>query len=160
MGEVASTAGVSKALVLYHFHDKDTLLRALVEDVGAATTDRARAASTASSAAHVLDDYWEWLAAELDRGDIRILLSLAEYDSDAVREASRRVARMRRELAGAHVALVFARLGLTPRVPAALVADSAMAFIDGLAVARALEPERNPRPAFDVFWLALLTLVE
>lgn len=160
MGEVASTAGVSKALVLYHFHDKDTLLRALVEDVGAATTDRARAASTVSSTAHALDEYWEWLAAELERGDIRILLSLAEYDSDAVREASRRVARMRRELTGAQVALVFARLGLTPRVPAALVADSAMAFIDGLAVARALEPERNPRPAFDVFWLALLTLVE
>jgi hypothetical protein len=77
-----------------------------------------------------------------------------------VRDVSRRIARMRRELAAEHIAAIFGRLGLAPRVPGAFVAETVMAFIDGLAVARALEPERNPRPAFDVLWLALLTLVE
>lgn len=160
MGDVARTAGVSKALVLYHFHDKDSLLRALVEHIGAATIERARHALVESRGAHALDEYWTWLSAELQRGDLRILVSLAEYDSDAVREASRRVAGARREIAGEHVALIFTRLGLAPRVPAALIADTIVAFVDGLAVTQSLNPERNPRPAFDVLWLALLTLVE
>jgi hypothetical protein len=35
-----------------------------------------------------------------------------------------------------------------------------LAFIDGLVALAALEREWNPRPAFDVLWLALLTLAE
>ena len=77
MGEVASAAGVSKALVLYHFHDKDTLLRALVEEVGRTTLERTRAAIATSGREHALDEYWAWLASELARGDIRVLVSLA-----------------------------------------------------------------------------------
>jgi AcrR family transcriptional regulator len=160
MGEVAAAAGVSKALVLYHFHDKDSLLRALVEDVGRATLDRARGAIAAAGREHALDEYWTWLSSELERGDIRILVSLAEYDSESVREAARVVSAGRRELAGEQVALIFSRLGLTPRVPPTLVADTVTAFVDGLAVATSLEPDRNSRLAFDVLWLALLTLVE
>lgn len=160
MGDVAASAGVSKALVHYHFHDKDSLLRALVEDVGFAVLQRARDAMRSESDTHALDGYWAWLADELRAGDLRILISLAEHDSDRVRVASRRVADQRRELAADHVGLVFSRLGLNPRVPAALVADTALAFIDGLAVVHALDPQRDPRPAFDVLWLALLTLAE
>lgn len=160
MGDVASAAGVSKALVHYHFRDKDSLLHALVEDVGFAALSRAREAMARESDAHALDVYWAWLENELRVGDVSILLSLAEYDSDRVRAASRRVAAQRRELATEHVALVFARLGLSPRVPSALVADTVLAFVDGLAAAHALEPERDPRPAFDVLWLALLSLAE
>ena len=75
-------------------------------------------------------------------------------------EASRIVFASRRELAGQQVALIFSRLELTPRVPETLVADTVMAFVDGLAVTQSLESDRNPRLAFDVLWLALLTLVE
>jgi hypothetical protein len=35
-----------------------------------------------------------------------------------------------------------------------------VAFIDGLAAGYALDSDRDPRPAFDVLWLALLTLAE
>ena len=160
MGDVAASAGVSKALVHYHFHDKDTLLRALVEDVGRDVLARERAALSRESDAHALDSYWAWLSDELTRGDVRILASLAEYDSEPVRAASRDVAEQRRALTTDHAGAVFSRLGLTPRVPPALLANTLLAFVDGLAVAHALEPERDPRPAFDVLWLALLTLVE
>ena len=160
MGDVGATAGVSKALVHYHFRDKDTLLQALVEDVGLAVVARSREAMSRESAGHALDDYWTWLEQELRRGDLHILLALAEYDSDRVRAASRRVADQRREVATEHVALVFTRLGLSPRVPAALIADTVVAFVDGLAAGLALQPDRDPRPAFDVLWLALLTLAE
>jgi AcrR family transcriptional regulator len=160
MGDVAASAGVSKALVHYHFHDKDSLLHALVEDVGLGLVARAREAMSRESLTHALDDYWVWMEQELTAGNIRILIALAEYDSDRVRAASRRVAELRREVMNEHTALVFSRLGLNPRVPAELIADTVMAFVDGLATAHSLTPERDPRPAFDVLWLALLTLAE
>lgn len=160
MGHVAASAGVSKALVHYHFRDKDSLLVALVEDVGFAVLHRARAAMRRETEPHALDTYWEWLAEELRTGDLRVLISLADDVSDRVRLASQRVTDQRRELAAEHIALVFSRLGLSPRVPPALIADTALAFVDGLAVTQALDPRRDPRPAFDVLWLALLTLAE
>lgn len=163
MGDVAATAGVSKALVHYHFRDKDSLLHALVEDVGVAAVTRAREALQAlqhASDARALDAYWTWLEGELRRGDLRILISLAECNSERVRAACRRVAAQRRTVAAEHTALVFSRLGLTPRLPPELIAETVVAFVDGLAAVHALAPERDPRPAFDVLWLALLTLAE
>jgi AcrR family transcriptional regulator len=157
---VAARAGVSKALVHYHYHDKDSLLATLVADVGEATLVRARGALRASDASHALDAYWEWVDAELRGGDIGILMALADYDSERVREASRQIAEQRRVATTEHVAEVFSRLGLAPRLPPALIADTVLAFTDGLAAARALTPERDSRPAFDVLWLALLTLAE
>ena len=160
MGDVAAAANVSKALVHYHFRDKDSLLHALVEDVGLAVLERTKVALTQDEAVHALDAYWAWLEQELRTGDFRILLSLAEYDSERVRAASRRIADQRREVAADHVAQIFGRLGLNPRVPAAIIAETVVAFIDGLAASTALDADRNPRPAFDVLWLALLTLAE
>ena len=160
MGDVATNAGVSKALVHYHFHDKDSLLQALVEDVGRSVIDRARQSMLRRTERHALDGYWTWLEEELHGGDVRILVSLAEYDNDRVRAASRRVSEQRRDLAAEHTALVFSSLGLVLRVPPEAVGETVLAFVDGLAVAHALNPERNPRPAFDVLWLALLTLAE
>lgn len=160
MGDVAANAGVSKALVHYHFHDKDSLLVALVEEIGGGVVRREREAVKNETAAHALDAYWTFLERELRGGDLRILGALAEYDSDRVRGAIRAVARERREVTTGHIAAIFSRLGLSPRIPAELVADTVIAFADGLAAAVALEPERDPRPAFDVLWLALLTLAE
>ncbi|HEU4995788.1 MAG TPA: TetR/AcrR family transcriptional regulator [Gemmatimonadaceae bacterium] len=160
MGEVAAAAGVSKALVHYHFHDKDSLLCALVEHVGFGVLARAEDAVTGHDDGHALDNYWAWLEHELRGGDLRILLALAEYDSDRVRAETRRILDRRREATAAHVDQIFARLGLNPRVPGALIADTVLAFTDGLAMSSALEPDRDPRPAFDVLWLALLTLAE
>ena len=144
----------------YHFQDKESLLHALVDDVGFAVIARTRDAMTGVGMDHVLDEYWSWLENELHAGDLRVLLSLADCDSARVRAASRRIVDQRRELAADHVAQIFARLELNPRVPPALVADTLIAFVDGLAASNALNGERNPRPAFDVLWLALLTLAE
>ena len=134
IGHVAAAAGVSKALVHYHFKEKEALLRALVENVGLGVIDRAQAAINRVSDEHVLDSYWEWLERELTLGDLRILRALAEYDSERVRAAVRRVVQQRRELTTQHVALVFSTLGLVPRVPAALMGETVLAFVDGLGV--------------------------
>ena len=158
MGDVAARAGVSKALVHYHFRDKDSLVSALVEEVGRGIVERERAAIARGDAPHALDAYWHWLESELRAGDAQILTALSEYDSVRVRGLSRRIAVDRRAVAVDHVAHVFQSLGLTPRVPASLIADTVVAFMDGLAMAHALDPARDPRPAFDVLWLALITL--
>jgi len=161
IGHVAEAAGVSKALVHYHFRDKDSLLQALVEDIGVAVIDRTRAVLARRDEANVLDGHWNWLHDELTHGDIRTLLALAEYDSPRVRAAAARVAGQRRELTVAQVSHVFERLSLTPRVPAELIAETVLAFIDGLAVDMSIvSGDRDPRPAFDVLWLALLALAE
>lgn len=157
MGDVAAAAGVSKALVHYHFRDKESLLVALVETVGEDVLERERDA-IASSGDQALDDCWRWLQRELELGDLRILLALAEYDSAPLRDAARRIAAQRRAVAVEHVAAIFARLGLVPRIAPALVAGTLMAFVDGLAAAQALDPHHDSRPAFDVLWLGLLTL--
>jgi AcrR family transcriptional regulator len=157
MGDVAARAGVSKALVHYHFTDKDSLVSALVDEVGHGIVQRERGAMQ-KEGGHALDGYWQWLEGELRTGDAQILTALAEYNSDRVRELSRRIATDRRAVAVEHVTYVFDSLSLTPRVPAALIADTVVAFIDGLAVAYALDRNRDPRPAFDVLWLALITL--
>lgn len=159
MGDVAAEAGVSKALVLYHFRDKDSLLAALVDDVGEAVLARARA-SHVGTAGRPLDAHWDWLHRELVEGDLRALVSLADCDSTAARTASRRVAEERRRLAAADLDVIFARLGLATRVPAGLMAETVLAFADGLACRHALGAIANPRGAFDVLWLALLALAE
>jgi acetyl-CoA acetyltransferase len=78
----------------------------------------------------------------------------------AVREAVRRAGVARRDAAAESAAALFSAFGLRPRVPPPLLAEVIVAFVDGLAVDAALAPEREPRVAFDVFWLSLLSLAE
>ena len=160
IGDVAATASVSKALIHYHFRDKDSLLVALAEHSAARAIARARAALDSSTDDHVLDAYWNAIESELHAGDQRVLLALAECDSDRVRASCKRFARERREVTSSQISSLFDRLGLRLRVPAELMADTVIAFTDGLILTNALEPERPTRPAFDVLWLALLALAE
>lgn len=158
MGGVAALAGVSKSLVHYHFRDKDSLLLALAERTGGTVLDRARREKL--DGARALDGYRAWLQAELDAGDLRVLMALAESESPRLRAALRRLMQERRHLATQHVARVFESLSLAPRHPPELLAETVLAFVDGLSLQHALEPDRDPLPAFDALWLALLTLAE
>lgn len=159
MGNVATEAGVSKALVLYHFGDRDLLLAALVDDIGGDVLGRARSA-LAREDVPPLDAHWAWLDREVREGDVRALVSLAQCRTTATMAASRRVSDGRRALVTTQVEELFLRLGLQPRMPPALVAETVLAFADGLACQRESSAGRDPRGAFDVLWLALLTLHE
>ena len=158
--DVADEAGVSKALVHYHFHDKDALLARLAGDLADAIVARERRVFVDVDAAGAVDALWSWLRAELRAGELRVLLDLTASPAPPVREAARRAAHARRATAERTVAALFEQLGLTPRVPTNMLADVVVAFVDGLAADAAVEPERNHRVAFDVFWLALLGLAE
>ena len=158
--DVAEAAGVSKALIHYHFHDKGELLARLVEWLRAGLVARQSTALSGVSASAALDALWQWLSDELDRGDLRALLDLSLVQGEAVQAAVRATAAVRRQTAATVIAELFDALGLRPRVPAPLVADAFVAFADGLALDRVVEPARNARISFDVFWLAMLGMTD
>lgn len=160
MHDVAEEAEVSKGLIHYHFHDKDTLLARVVEWMTQHLVARERAALENSTPRHAIDDLWGWLAAELDRGHVRVLLELAQWRNPLVRRAIHGASLARREASASSIERLFALLALRPRVPAQLLADVVVPFVDGLAMAMGVDPEFNPRAAFDVFWLSVLTLTD
>jgi len=157
---VAEAAGVSKALIHYHFHDKGELLARLVEWLRAGLVARQATALTGVSGSAALDALWQWLSDELERGDLRALLDLTLVQGASVQAAVRITAADRRAAAAQVITELCTALGLTPRVPAELLGDAFVAFVDGLALDRVVEPERNARVSFDVFWLAMLSLTD
>lgn len=160
MAAIALEAGVSKALLHYHYHDRATLLAEIVEQIGARTVERERAAIDESDGVSGLDALWRWLEDELRRGELAALAGLALVREAPVRRTTRVTASSRRRSAARTIERLFAELDLTPRVPAPMMADAAVAFVDGLALDVANGSARDPRVSFDIFWVALLGLAE
>jgi hypothetical protein len=106
------------------------------------------------------DALWRWLEGELRRGELVALAELASVRVGPVRRAARAAASDRRRSAARTIARLFTELDLAPRVPAPLMADAAVAFVDGLALDVASGSTREPRVSYDIFWLALLGLTE
>ena len=159
MAAIAAEGGVSKALLHYHYADRARLMAEVVTQLGRRLVAREREAMDAATGSAAVDALWAWLESELARGELRALLELGMQPDDEIRVATR-VATLARERSGtATVERLFEGLGLTPRMPAALLAGASMAFIDGLAVGGAVT-ERDARVSFDLFWLALLGLAE
>jgi AcrR family transcriptional regulator len=157
---VAGAAGVSKALIHYHFRDRDALLARLADWLSVALVEGEELALAEADAAGGLDALWAWLASELAAGRIRALVDLAQERGEGVRAAVRRSREARRAQATRTIERLFGSLALTPRLPAPLVADVTVAFVDGLAGEAALEPDANLRLRFDVYWLSVLSLAE
>lgn len=160
MAAIALEAGVSKALLHYHYHDRATLLAEIVERIGARTIERERTAIDESDGMGGLDALWQWLEDELHRGELAALAELTLVREAPVRRTTRVTASDRRRSAAHTIERLFAELDLTPRVPAPMMADAAVAFVDGLALDAANGSARDPRVSFDIFWLALLGLAE
>ena len=160
MQDVADAAGVSKGLIHYHFHDKETLLTRLIEWMTHESVARETSTLARSTPKTAVDDLWMWVAGEIERGHLRVLNELAQERGPLISDAIRRSARARREAAMVTVDRLFALLELRPRVPVQLLADVIVEFIDGLAIHASLAPEANHRVAFDVLWLSLLSLAE
>ena len=160
MAAIALEAGVSKALLHYHYHDRSRLLAEIVERIGTQTVERERTAIDERDRMGGLDALWHWLEEELRRGELAALAELALVREAPVRRATRATASSRRQSAARTIERLFAELDLTPTVPAPLMADAAVAFVDGLALDVANGSAREPRVSYDIFWLALLGLTE
>lgn len=157
---IAREARVSKALVLYHFHDKERLLVAVIEWLTERLVVRERVALSASTATSVLEDYWQALDREFRFGELRVLIELSQergVDAVAALGAS---ARRRRSVCDETISRVFQLLELSPRLPTAMLAACELAFREGLVLSAAREAEHSARVSFDVFWLSLLGLAQ
>jgi AcrR family transcriptional regulator len=159
MAVIAAAGGVSKALLHYHYADRAHLLAEVATELGRRVVARERAAIDAARGSGAVDAHWEWLAGELHRGELRALLELSVEREAEVRVAVEAATLARSRAAAQTVAQLFDGLGLTPRMPPALLAGAVLAFIDGLAIGPS-SPARDPRASFDLFWLALLSLAE
>ena len=159
---------MSKALIHYHFVDKETLLARLIDQLTRDMVAREREALKRFEHEHnplAVDALWEWLAGELERGSINVLLELDAYRGPAVQAAARQAAAARQSAAQDTIERLFRILELRPRIEPALLAAVQVAFVDGLAIRSGLArnaegASASPRVAFDVFWLAMLSLAE
>jgi AcrR family transcriptional regulator len=160
MQDVADAAGVSKALIHYHYRDKESLLEQVATWATARIVERERGALDGATASTAVDALWHWLEAELAGGHLRLLLELGQYRVPRVQVAVQESLRVRRETATDSIRHLFSLLELRPRVPVELLAGVVVAFVDGLASHPSGEDDREARITFDVFWLSLLSLAE
>jgi AcrR family transcriptional regulator len=131
---IARTAGVSKALVLYHFGDKPALFAAIVERLGGQSAERWRAAATARDA---LEAWRELARAEAGTGELALLAALTQ-EGDVRDTGAVSAARAARETAAAGLGEAILRtVGLTPRVPVPLLGRVLVRHLDGLVLATA-----------------------
>ena len=159
MAAIAAAAGVSKALLHYHYSDRARLLAEVVTQLGARLAERERVALDGADGSRAVDALWRWTGREVASGELCVLLELSLSREPLVREAAMAVAASRRSAASRMIEDLMARLGLVPRVPAELLGQAWLAFMDGLAMGGMMSAT-DPRVAFDVFWLAMLGLAE
>jgi AcrR family transcriptional regulator len=160
VADVAARAGVSAALVYYHFSTKQQLLAAACERLARLRSEGRSQALASADGLAALDALWSVLeggaGSEAERAWSDLTL-LARRDAavrrtlDAERES---------ELAAlaARLPRVVAGLGAGLPVPADEAAAVVLHFLDGVALALAGgTASAEVRAAYDAFWLVLVT---
>lgn len=171
---IASAAKVSKGLVLYHFHDRPGVVRAIADAVTARSAERLEAAVAAGVSNGDLLEEWRRLARdEVRRGEMALLAAL-HADAALVVDAAT-MASARETAAAQFAGALMESLGLKRRLPALLVGRLLLRQLDGLVIAYH-DPGATTAPAesergtvdraadleaeLDAFALALLGLGE
>ncbi len=160
VADVARRAGVSSALVHYHFRTKQQLVAAACERLAARRSAARLAALASADGLAALDALWTALRSGAESEAERAWndLALLARRDPAVRRilAAQRQAE-HRDLATRLPALL-ASLGAEPAVPSDEVAALVEHFLDGVALALgAGSPPGEVRAAYDAFWLVVVT---
>jgi AcrR family transcriptional regulator len=158
---IADAAGVSKALVLYHFEEKSALFLALYEDLCAQSASRLRAAARARDP---LEAWQRAVHEEISRGELPLIAALAGDAS--LRTQPLGVAGRAREEAAADLGIhMLASLDLQPRIGRALLGRVLLRHLDGVvgafaARAEAATASEDVAAELDAFALGFLALGE
>jgi TetR/AcrR family transcriptional regulator, regulator of biofilm formation and stress response len=159
VGEVAKEAGVSTALVHYHFDTKQALIVAAAERAGTEEAEAMAGAFAHGRGLETLDRIWEVLQERVTSGAARMraeLLVRTAREPDVAAVVGRSAAAVRAALASRLPALL-RELGAALTGPADEVAAAIAALLDGLALTLcAGAPAAEVRTAYDAFWLTLL----
>lgn len=157
---VADAAGVSTALVHYHFATKQKLLAAAAEALTGRRTERRMAALRSGPGLASLDALWACLTdrdASAERaGPDLVLLARQDRAVGGVLQRSRRLEHAR---LAEPLAVLLESLGTRPSIPAEELAATVCMFLDGAESALlAGMPADDIRASYDAFWLALVAL--
>lgn len=153
---IARTAGVSKALLLYHFAGKSTLLAAVAVTLGQMSAARLRTAAASDDA---LEAWRALVRDESTRGELALLAALS-LELELEVESLRQLRDARAAAAAVLASALLAGMQLTPRIPATLLGRVLLRQLDGVAVGatRAGLPAAALDAELDAFALALLAL--
>lgn len=159
VGEVAKLAGVSTALVHYHFDTKQALIVAAAERAGIEQGEALAGAFARGRGLETLDRVWEVLQERVSSGAARLraeLLVRTAREPDVAAAVGRSAPAVRDALASRLPALL-RELGAAPTGATDEVAAAVAALLDGLALTLcAGAPAAEVRSAYDAFWLTLL----
>ncbi len=156
-GRVARRAGVSKALIHYHFQDKDSLLNAVAAQCRDNVVGRVVRQDTSSAHTNPVDGFGEWMESELAARDLCIALQLRGSGSVSVVHAAEAVLTVVRSGIEHQVDRVFGVLELAPSIPSESVVDLFMTLVEGAAVVP-IEPVARLRRMVETVWLGLLSV--
>ena len=158
-GRVARRAGVSKALIHYHFQDKDSLLSAVAAQCRDNVISRGARKETPRAHPNPVDGFGEWLESELAAQDLCIALQLRGSGSVPVVHAAEAVLTVVRSEMEHQVDRVFGVLELAPAISSESVVDLFMTLAEGAALV-SIEPVARLRRMVDTVWLSLLSVSE
>lgn len=159
IADVGHRAGVSSALVHYHFNTKQELLAAASERLAARRTEGRAAALSGASGLAALDALWAALSAgpgsEAERAWNDLAL-LARRDA-TVRRTLAAQRRVERATFVQSLPRLFLDLGTVPTASWDETAATVLLFLDGVALALAEGgAAEEVRAAYDAFWLVLV----
>jgi len=158
-GHVAQLAGVSKALIHYHFHDKHMLLTAVAAKCGEDIAERGAEEVVYSADENPVDEFGDWLEREIVAGDVQIAIQLRTAPDRLVKHAAdEALMAFRRELER-RIDAVFTALELTPRIPPELVVDLFARMIEGMAAVQ-MSSSAHRRRIAETLWLSMLSIAE
>jgi AcrR family transcriptional regulator len=156
---VARAAAVSKALVLYHFETKATLLTAIVSRLGELSVKRLQ---EAAGAREVRGAWSALVGAECRAGELALLGALT-LEPEVPMSVVAEVRRAREDASRALALRLLDGLGLAPRIPAEFLGRLLLRELDGLVLARARDARQAPDDTavaaeLDATLLALMSL--
>jgi AcrR family transcriptional regulator len=159
VADVGRRAGVSSALVHYHFNTKRELLAAAAERLAARRTEARAAALAGASGLAALDALWAAVAtgreADAERAGIDLVL-LARRDAGVRRTLAIQRGAERERFARALPGL-FRDLGAVPTASWEETASTVLLFLDGVALALAGGiAAAEVRAAYDAYWLVVV----
>ncbi len=139
VSDIASTAGMSKGVVHYHFKSKDDLLARVLEQCSARMSERVRRAwdQPIAPVEKIRGALREMLATRTDGSpEVRVLADLmahSVHDAKLRKPMSTAFHAMRCEMVDEFVKS-FTEIGLKPKVPAHIIPKLMMATLDGVGL--------------------------
>lgn len=156
---VAGRAGISSALVHYHFDTKHRLIVAAVRSITARRSAARASALAAGPGLATLDALWSVVVAEVADGRARAYLELVALarSEAAIAEALADQRQVERRLLTERLPDLLAELGARSSTGGDELAAALETLLDGAALALlGGTPSRVVRAAYDSIWLVLI----